>query len=50
MSLGIGIVNPKKRREIEGVGTGSMIDLKATLFKAQEDVSDLSRSKAIIMN
>ena len=38
MSLGIGIVNPRKRREIEGVGTGSMIDLKATLFKAQEDV------------
>jgi hypothetical protein len=36
--MSLGIVNPKKRREIEGVGTGSIIDLKATLFKAQEDV------------
>jgi hypothetical protein len=50
MSLGIGIVNPKKRREIEGVGTGSMIDLKATLFKAQEDVSNFFFIEAMIIN
>jgi hypothetical protein len=39
MSLGIGIINPKKRREIEGVSSSSLIDLKATLFTAEESVS-----------
>lgn len=38
MSLGIGIVKPTKRKDIEGVSTNSLIDLKATLFSAEESV------------
>jgi hypothetical protein len=34
----LGIVNPKKKREIEGVSSSSLIDLKATLFSAEENV------------
>ena len=36
--MSLGIVNPKKRREIEGVSSTSLIDLKATLFSAEENV------------
>jgi len=39
----LGIVNPKKRREIEGVGGQSLVDLKATLFKAEDEAK---RAKA----
>jgi len=41
--MSLGIVNPKKRREIEGVSNTSLIDLKATLFSAEETAK---RSKA----
>ena len=36
MASSLGIVNPKKRREIDGVSGSSMVDLKATLFQAEE--------------
>eukprot|EP00960_Hanusia_phi_P005133 148439-Hanusia_phi.AAC.1 len=35
----LGIMRPKKRREIEGVSSSSIIDLKASLFQAEEEVS-----------
>mmetsp|Transcript_34275 Transcript_34275/g.86647 ORF Transcript_34275/g.86647 Transcript_34275/m.86647 type:complete len:190 (-) Transcript_34275:133-702(-) len=41
--MSLGIVNPKKRREIEGVSNTTLIDLKATLFSAEETAK---RSKA----
>ncbi|KAJ1478729.1 hypothetical protein T484DRAFT_1960573 [Baffinella frigidus] len=39
----LGIINPKKRREIEGVGGQSLVDLKSTLFKAEDEAK---RAKA----
>uniref|UniRef100_A0A7S0HFG6 Uncharacterized protein n=1 Tax=Hanusia phi TaxID=3032 RepID=A0A7S0HFG6_9CRYP len=36
-------MRPKKRREIEGVSSSSIIDLKASLFQAEEEVK---RAKA----
>ena len=31
-------VQPKKRREIEGVSASSIVDLKAQLYRTQEEV------------
>jgi hypothetical protein len=37
MSLGLGLHAPRKRQDISGVSATSMVDLKANLYKMQED-------------
>lgn len=41
--MSLGIINPKKRREIEGVSNQSMVDLKAAMFGAE---AEAKRAKA----